>query len=59
MSLRINVSVSKVIKKIIDDAAKKFYNGNRSQFLADAGVRYAEELNKEKNLKEGMKNENQ
>jgi metal-responsive CopG/Arc/MetJ family transcriptional regulator len=55
MSLRINISVSQVIKKIIDEAAKKFYNGNRSQFLADAGVKYAEELNKEKNLKEETK----
>jgi len=48
MSKRINIFIPEPILNIIDKAAKKFYDGNRSRFLSDAGSKYANDLEKEK-----------
>lgn len=46
--VRINITISKKVLEIIDKAVKKHYEGNRSKFLSDAGLEYAEKLGKEK-----------
>ncbi len=46
MTLRINITISEKSLEIIDKSAEENYNGNRSQFLSDAGLEYSEKLSK-------------